>query len=182
MSQFKLEKHSYVVEKDATADDIGMKVAMILSLPFAVDSIVVSKGEIIAMVWEPDREPPYGDIPEPPPDSLRDLLTKIELVALSSISLDINVDSLSSLARMLIQARQESKAATAWVAGNAKTFCEWLNVKPSPSRILDIPLFESDAVPKDKLVLLCGKTAHSNPLSSDYGVLVTMLEKDNAKV
>lgn len=181
MSEFKLEKHVYQIESDATADDIGMKVTMILSLPFAVDSISIAKGEIRAMVWEPDKEPPYGDIPDPPPDSLRDLLAKLELSDLNTSNLELSIDALTSMARMLIQARQESKAATAWVAGDVKAFCEWINVKPSPSRILDIPIFESNVIPEDKLILLCGKTAHSNPLMSDYGVLITM-ERQDAEV
>lgn len=181
MPEFKLEKQVYAIESDATADDIGLKVSMILSMPFAVESISISKGEIKVLVWEPDREPPYGDIPEPPASSLRELIGKIELLDLNETNKEINIDALSNMAQMLIQARQETKAATAWVTGDVKNFCGWMNVKPSPSRILDIPIFESDAVPKDKLVLLCGKTAHSNPLTSDFGVVITM-EASDAKV
>lgn len=178
-----MDKQVYEIKPGSTADEIGEQVAMILSTPsIVVDEIHIVRGKIESIVWLPDREPPYGELPDRVAESMEDLLASIELSDIDDHPCDINLDSLSTVASMLIQCRVESKGAIAWVAGKVERLCRWLGIAAAPSRFMDLPVYESEVIPDDKLLLLCGKSSRMNPLLSDYAITVTLEDTEDAEV
>lgn len=170
----KLEQRNYAIS-DKTLEEIIEQVRLILSYDGEVSKVVITRGNILAEYIVEDGEPPYGKIPDTPVDTLGDVVDKIELVPLMHHD-DVSTDAMAHIASALIQARRNLKTGIAWLTGDQEVFRKWIGVKKPISRLLDIPVYEVDEehLPKEKLVLLCGRTNAVSPLKGDFGVLVDM--------
>lgn len=179
MPGFKLQSKRFQIREGSTVDDIADSIRLIMSMPMALERVVIEQ-DIRVDFWAQDAEPPFGELPEEPSQSFAEVLGRVDTAELTDSSTELNLDALAVITTMLIEANKRRRSALAWLVGDPVVFCKWLKVKPTPNRFLEIPLVKVQDVPKDKLILLCGKSAASNPLESDVGLIVSMsLEGNN---
>lgn len=180
MTSFKIQSKKFSIKEGASVDDVADMVRMIMSLPMALERIVI-ENEVRADFWVQDVEPPFGELPEEQSKSFAELLARIDTDELDTSDVGLNLDALAVITNSLLEANKHRRAALAWLVGDPVFFCNWLHVKPTPSRFLELPLVTIDDLPRDKLILLCGKTYASNPLQADRALVITMgVEGNNA--
>lgn len=167
----------------ATADDVAAVVRAILSLPVTVKKITISdegsdgRGEIVWEALYPKVEPPDGEIPDPPPRDLYEVLGRIPIEEVKRVnSPKMDMKSMRIVSGLLMVAARRRRAGIGWMTGDAQRFMEWLGAKTPkpPTRFLGIQIIEQSTIPKDRLVLLMGKSSASDPLDADSGVSIHM--------
>ena len=181
-----LRTERQVIPEGATADDVAGLVRAILSLPLTVKRITITddggeeaegRGEVEWEALFPKVEPPDGAIPEPPPRDLYEVLGRIKIEEVGKVnSPKIDMKSMRLVAGLLMMAARRRRAGIGWMVGDASRFMEWLGAKTPkpPTRFLGIRIIERSIVPKDRLVLLMGKSSESDVLDADSGISVYM--------
>lgn len=173
----KTVQKSYAI-KGRTLEDVLDQVRLILSYDGEISKVVITNGNITAEYVVDDNEgPPYGKLPDDPAREIGDVIAKIRLENVKSTN-DISIDSLAVIASALIQARKSSRVGVAWLLSDSEVFRKWLGVTKPVSKLLEVPVYEvdSDKVPEDKLILLCGRTSAVSLLKCDFGILMNMKE------
>ena len=139
------------------------------------------QGSMVVDMFVSKVGPPDGDIPEPEPGSLWDLMSVVPLTEVRVRKPRMNMKSLAKVTSMLLTAsgnkETESRAPTAWlVNSNPSEFLKWLGLRPSvtPSSFLGLPLFCVPFVEEDRLVLMCARSRKSDPLNSEQGYVLLM--------
>lgn len=170
----KTEQKNYSIE-DSTLEEIVESVRLILSYDGEISKIVITKGNIMAEYIMEDTGPPYGKLPDSPVDKLGDIISRIELVPVVETN-EVSANSMATIASALIQARKGNRSGTAWLISSQDYFRKWIGVSKPISRLLDLPVYtvDSDKLPNNKLVLLCGKTAMVGPAKCKFGVVMDM--------
>jgi len=171
------------IPDDATADDVAAIVRAILSLPVTVKRIeIVDAGadghpEIVWEALYPKVEPPDGEIPDPPPTDLYEVLERIPIESMEKVaSPKMDMKSMRIVAGLLMMAGRRRKAGVGWLVGDAARFMQWLGAKTPkpPTRFLGIQIIERQVIPKDRLVLLLGRSSLSDPLDSEAAISIAM--------
>lgn len=172
----KTEQRNYPIAQKSL-EEIIEQVRLILSYDGEVSKVLITRGNIMAEYIVDDSGPPYGKLPDSPAENMGDVLSKINLESVADHK-DISIDSMAVIASALIQARKNLRTGIAWVTSNQDTFRKWIGVERPISRLLDVPVYEveEDKLPKDKLVLLCGRTNAVSPLKGDFGIIMDMGE------
>lgn len=168
----------------ATADDVAGIVRAILSLPVTVKRIEINDGmddrSQAEIVWEgyfPKAEPPDGELPEPPPADLFEVLSRVPIEEIGKVRAPkLDMRSLRVVSGLLMMAANRRRAGVAWLTGNGQRFMEWLGVETpeAPTRFLGARIIEHASVPADRLVLLLAKSMTSDPLDADVGLSVVL--------
>lgn len=156
-------------------EEVVEQVRFILSYDGIISKIVITNGNILVEYVVEDTEPPYGKLPDSPTEVMSDVLRKINLEPVEHNN-EMSIDSLSVIASALIQARKSLSSALAWVVSDHKEFRKWLGVEKTVWKLLDIPVYEvdTDSLPKDKLVLICGRIHLISPLEGKSGIIIDM--------
>jgi len=170
----KVEQRNYSIA-DKTLEEVVEQVRLVLSYEGDVAKVVITRGNILAEYIIEDSEPPYGKLPASPVDNLGDVLTNIELEPVGDHT-EVSIDSMAVIASALIQARKALRTGVAWLTADQDLFRKWIGVEKPISRLLGVPVYavEEEKLPKDKLVLLCGRTSAVSPLKADFGVIMDM--------
>lgn len=178
-SQYQLKTQSHPIPQGATADDVALAVKAILKVPFYVEeiSIKAKNREISYSVHLPKTDPPDGIILDPLPQSLAELLGKLDIreVAAGKVP-KINLKSMATVTAMLMGAGREKMTGVGWAVGSLQNFCKWIGVKADvpPARFLGIPLMTIEQLSEDRLLLLCARSVLSDPLEAEIGFAVAM--------
>jgi hypothetical protein len=167
------------IPQGATADDIGLAVKAILKVPFHVDEITIngSSREIVYSVYLPKTDPPDGMVLDPLPQSMAELLAKIDIKEIPIIKVPkINMKSLGVVSAMLMNAGREKMTGVGWVLGSVQSFCRWMGIKGDrpPVRFMGIPIIQVEELSVDRLLLLCARSVLSDPLDAEIGFSVAM--------
>jgi hypothetical protein len=169
-----LKEHVYPLKGGETVDDVCERVIALSALPFAIESITITKTVLRVLVWEPqDKEPPYGELPHEPADSIGSVLQRVPLHEVNPSGTTINTRALAVIVEMLMKARAEELAGVAWVVGDTDVFCQWLRIPPTPVRFLELPLMQYEALPPERVVLLCSRSAKHTPMDATLGIVAT---------
>lgn len=178
---FELKEKIYPLKDGETVDDVCEKIVSLTALPFAIETITITKTAIRAMLWvQSDVTPPYGELPYEDPSSISSLLGSIDLLEIEpNDEVELNLKSLSVVASMLIRARSTELAGIAWLVGDPAIFCKWIGITNVPVRFLELPLIPYSEFHRDKLLLLCGKSAQHHPFQAKLGVTTYMVVKED---
>ena len=188
--QYQLRKMKQTIPPGSTADDVAAMVKAILRIPFRVSDIHVS--ELGSIEWEfrvPKSEPPDGELMEPLPVDVTELMSRVELSELSGTKAALSFRSLAIVAQMMLAATKKrldggvvgGLTGVAWVVGSVTSFCRWMGIKPNspPSKFLGMPLIEDIDIPVSRLILLCARSSTSDYLEAEYGFVVAMISKES---
>jgi hypothetical protein len=189
--QHQHRKMKQTIPPGSTADDVATMVKAILRIPFRVSDIHVS--ELGFIEWEfhvPKSEPPDGELMEPVPIDITELMSRVKLSELSGTKATLSFRSLAIVAQMMLAATKkrldggvvDGLTGAAWVVGSITSFCRWLGIKPSspPSKFLGIPLIKDVEIPSSRLILLCARSSGSDYLEAEHGFVVAMIPKDSS--
>jgi len=176
---YELRDKTYPLKEGEGVDDVCDKIRALAGLPFAFETLTITKKAIHAKIWvQTETSPPYGDLPYEDPTSLQSLLQNIDLEEIDAEEESgINVEALAVVASMLLKGRAEELAGVAWVIGSSETFCKWLGIKSVPVRFLELPVITYDELASGKVVLLCAKSSRNHPFQSRLGVTTTIPEE-----
>lgn len=177
------------IPQGSSADDVAAMVKAILRLPFRVSDINISeRGFVEWKAYIPKSEPPDGEVMEPAPVDIPELISRIDLEEISGTKVRLNFRSLAVVAKMMAAASKKSPgdgvtsgmAGVAWVTGSIKEFCRWINVKSNnpPAKFFGMPLIEDREIPSSRLVLLCARSATADYLEAEHGFVVAMVRKE----
>jgi len=180
MPGFKLEPKVYPLKSDEGVDDVCLKIKALAGLPFAIETITITKTTLKVEMWVHENEAPNGELPSDDPVNLDMVMSRISFdeIQPDGESL-INLDALRVIADMLIRNRQAGLAGVAWIVGDIETFCKWIGVKKPPVRFLEIPMYQHKETGDDKLVLLGAGSSENSPLQAAYGIITTMVVEDS---
>jgi hypothetical protein len=179
MAGFKLEPKVYPLKPEEGVDDVCLKIKALAGLPFAIETITITKNSLKAEMWVHDNDPLSGDVPPEEPINLDMVMTQIELAEITpDEESPINIDALRVVADMLIRNQQSGHSAVAWVAGDVEMFCKWIGIQKPPVRFLEIPLFQHGEYGDDKLLLLGANSAQNSPLQARNGIITTMVVEE----
>lgn len=176
---YELKERSYPLREGEGVDDICNRLVELASSPYPIETVTITKTDLKVLAWEPaDEEPPYGGFKFDSPTSISSLLQSVELREVSPAETGLNVKSLAVVAKMLLDARAGALAGIAWAVCDPLVFCKWIGVKHAPIRFLDLPLLQNEELPRHRLVLLCGKSSRSHPMTASQGIVTSMEIKE----
>lgn len=179
---YELKDRSYTLREGEGVDDICNRLIQLSASPYPIETVVITKTAMKVSTWEPvSEEPPYGGFTFDSPTSISHLLQSIELFELDAAETGINAKAMTVVAKMLLDARAGGLAGVAWIVGDLSDFSKWIGIKGVPIRFLDLPLLQNGEMPRDRLVLLCGKSSRNDPLTASRGIFTSM-EVEDAKV
>ena len=175
-----------LIPDGATADDIADIIRAILRRPLVVKSITVSADDrnVEWTAFVPKVEPPYGEIPAPPPQNYNELMSNVGIIDFDvRRAKKVNLKALSLIAGMLFEVSRRKGVATAWLVHDAKAFGAWVmrkSIKKAPTRFLGLRIVEeSSLIPADRVILLAGRSVTSDPLDSTVALSLAV-DMENA--
>jgi hypothetical protein len=171
MSNYELREKIYEIEEGKSVDDVCDMIKSLAGLPFAMETILITKSHLKVQVWTlVNTEPPHGELPIEDPGSLSELLQQVELREVESHDVGLNLGALAVIADMLLQGRAQELAGVAWIVGSVEEFCRWLGIKRQPIRFLELPVVPYSELPDCRVVLLCAKSAQNHVFQSRFGI------------
>jgi hypothetical protein len=180
MSRHELREKTFPVREGEGIDDVCLKIRSLTALPFAIESILITKTALKVMVWhEVDQDPMTSDIPHESPQSVDSMLRDIKILEIEpGTETLLNMSALASIVDMLLTARGQDMSGLSWLVGDPVLFCRWIGIKPTPIRFLELPLLGHSTFPDNKVMLLCGASAAHGPLEAKVGVVTTIVMED----
>lgn len=186
MEKFELKTMKQKIKSGSSADDIATMVKAILRLPFKVSQITISEtGYVEWKAYVPKLEPPDGQIIEPAPEDITDLVAKLKLIEISSSKIGLNFKALATVAKMLLECSKKKPddgivsgmTGVGWVIGDIPTFCSWMGIKPDapPTKFFGMPLIEDSELPSSRIMLLCARSSVSDHLEAEQGIVAAMV-------
>lgn len=180
-------KKPFDIPLGSTQDDIADMLRAILSTKAAVKKVVFEvtpgrdrQGVMTVDMMVPRMGPPDGEILEPDPENLWQLISKVPFENVELRKVKMRVPAVMRSVALLGEASRgdhEAKIPVAWMINeNPDMFLKWLGVRleNSPSIFMGLPLLKVPFVEEDRLVLLCARSRKMDPLHSERGLVLIM--------
>jgi len=177
-------QRKFDLPKKSTADSLAEMVRAILGQDAVVRKMVLTAEPPVIEVdmLVPNREPPFGEVET---DDPTDIWQAIQAVDLEEVEKGegarLNVGAIAQLTVMMVRASEKKMAGVGVVTGSVVNFMRWLGVDVRedhvPTMFWNMPLIQLPALPDDKCVLLCAKSARLGPLKATVGYVAQMFEE-----
>jgi len=188
MPKYEQMKRGWDIPLEAGPDEIADMVRGIMSSGVSVQGIEIKvtpgegrQGEMVADMFVPKMGPPDGDVPEPDPENMWQVLQRVPLEERRLKKPRINIKSLAKIASLMLMAstdlEKEARVPVAWLVNpDLSTFLRWLGVRPKsdPVNFFALPLIRVPHVEHDRLVLMCARSRSMDPLKSEQGYVIVM--------
>lgn len=178
---------SFNIPVGSNIDDIADMLRAILSTKAVVNKVVFEvtkdkdrQGVMIVDMMVPKMGPPDGEILEPDPENLWQMLHRIPLSSVDLKRVKLRVPAVMRTVALVMQAAlstSEAKVPVGWMVNDDPSiFMKWIGASTSavPSIFMNLPLLRVPFVEKDRLVLLCARSRRMDPLRSERGLVLTM--------
>lgn len=181
-------KHSFDIPTGATQDDIADMLRALLSTKAVVRKVVIEvtpgqgrQGKMTVDMLTPKIGPPDGEILEPDPENLWQMMSRIPLTTPDLRKVKMRVPAVMRSVALIMQAalsaESEARIPVGWMINEDPTiFMKWLGLRLSimPSVYMNLPLLRVPFVEKDRLVLLCARSRRMDPVRSERGLVLQM--------
>lgn len=181
-------KRTFDIPKGATQDDIADMLRAILSTRAAIKKVVLEvtpgqeqQGKMFVDMMVPKVGPPDGELLEPDPENLWQLMSRISMTDVNLKKVKMRVPAVMRSVALVMQAAQdtssEARVPVGWMINeDPSLFLKWLGVRVNtmPSVYMNLPLLRVPFIEKDRLVLLCAKSRKMDPIRSERGLVLTM--------
>ncbi len=187
--KFEKVQKRFSIPHGATADTVAEQVRQILSMRVSVTTLVISagggegSGEIVAEIMVPVQGPPHGEVADPDPESVWELLDKIPLEQSKIKKPRLSLDAIRRVSAVMMEASRRGRAPLAWLVQDQVQFSRWLKVDAPEhkyvTQFLGLPLIVLNRVPPDKMIMLCGRSNRLDPLKAEWGYVVALEEESD---
>lgn len=181
-------KRVFDVPSGATQDDIADMLRAILSTRAVVKKVVFEitpgqerQGIMSVEMMVPKIGPPDGELLEPDPENLWQLMSRIPLEDVNPKRVKMRVPAVMRAVALVMTAAMNfnspARTPVGWMINeDPSMFLKWLGVQANtmPSIFMNLPLLRVPFVEKDRLVLLCARSRKMDPLKSERGLVLMM--------
>lgn len=181
-------KRNFDIPAGSTQDDIADMIRAILSTRAVVRKVVLEvtpgqerQGKILVDMLVPKIGPPDGELLEPDPENLWQLMARIPIDTVSLKKVKMRVPAVMRSVALVMQAAldtsSEARIPVGWMINeDPTTFLKWLGVRVDavPSVFMNLPLLRVPFVEADRLVLLCARSRKMDPIRSERGLVLMM--------
>jgi hypothetical protein len=176
MGEYTLASKSFDIPKGASVDDVADMVRFAMSQPINLERVII-EDKLKIEFWEHNvkKEPPFGDLPEELNKLLSQTLSKAEIVEVDKYSSSsISTKAMATVTTMLLEASRRKMVGIAWVFGNGINFSQWVGIQEVPKSFLGLPTNNMDALPPERIILICGRSRVVDPLQGEIAILASM--------
>lgn len=187
-TNYEATTRNFDIPVDATQDDIADMLRAILSTRAVIKRVVFEvtpgadkQGRMSVDMMVPKVGPPDGELLEPDPENLWQLMARIPLEDVNLKKVKMRVPAVMRSVALVMQAATDpgskARVPVGWMINeDSSLFLRWLGVHTdvAPSVFMNLPLLRVPFVEKDRLVLLCAKSRKMDPIRSERGLVLTM--------
>ena len=187
-ANYKEASHSFDIPVGASQDDIADMLRAILSTKAIVRKVVFEvttgqgrQGKMSVDMLTPNIGPPDGDILEPDPENLWQMMNRIPLSTPNLKKVKMRVPAVMRSVALIMQAslstESEARIPVGWMINEDPTILlKWLGLRLTvmPSVYMNLPLLRVPFIEKDCLVLLCARSRRMDPILSERGLVLQM--------
>lgn len=188
-TNYEESKRVFDIRPGATQDDIADMLRAILSTRAVVKKVIFEatpgqerQGTMTVEMLVPKVGPPDGELLEPDPENLWQLMSRIPMEDVNPKRVKMRVPAIMRSVALIMQAslnhKEKARIPVGWMINeDPSMFLKWLGVQSvnaAPSIFMNLPLLRVPFIEKDRLVLLCARSRKMDPIKSERGLVLTM--------